>query len=296
VNANTKAFKKNRLRELFTISTIVTILRHEFSKNYIFPGEIHDFWEFIHVEKGEILITADRTEYLLKAGEMAFHKPNEFHSIKATGQHISNVIVVSFESRSASMQFFNNKILFLDDHEKEILRQILAEGKSAFERLTIEPPVMGMKRKENVLPGTEQIIKLSIELLLLHIYRRRDSISRSERYTLRPQQAVDKKTADDISDYLQKHLSSSVTLDSLSHVFGLSTSKIKKLFKEQTGKSVIEYFIDMKMIEAEELIKKGELNFTQISEASGFKTIHYFSRIFKIKTGMTPSQYARSIR
>jgi AraC-like DNA-binding protein len=294
--ANTKAFKKNRLRELFTISTIVTILSHEFSKNYVFPGELHDFWEFIYVEKGEILITADGIGYLLKAGEMAFHKPNEFHSIKATGQHISNVIVVSFESRSASMQFFNNKILFLDDHEKEILRQILAEGKSAFERLTIEPPVMGMRRKENVLPGTEQIIKLSIELLLIHIYRRRDSISRSERYTLRPQQVIDKKTSEDISYYLQKHLSSSVTLESLSHVFGLSTSKIKKLFKEQTGKSVMEYFIDMKIIEAEELIKKGELNFTQISETSGFKTIHYFSRIFKIKTGMTPSQYARSIR
>jgi AraC-like DNA-binding protein len=296
MNENTKSFKKNRLKELFTISTIVTILHHDFSKNYVFPGEQHSFWEFIYAEKGEILITADKMEYLLKSGEMAFHKPDEFHSIKATGQSESSVIVVSFESRSSSMQFFNNKILFLDDHEKEILQQILCEGGMAFERMSKDPPIMGMKRKSNVLPGTEQIIKLSIELLLLHIYRRRDSISRSERYTLRPQQIFDKKIAEDIAAYLKKHILSSVTHDELGREFGISTSRIKKLFKAQTGKSVIEYYIDIKIQESRELIKKGELNFTQISEISGFKTIHYFSRIFKIKTGMTPSQYARTVR
>lgn len=296
MNEKILKFKKSRLKELFAINSVVTILHHEFSKNYIFPGEQHDFWEFIYVEKGEISITADKVEYLLKAGEMAFHKPDEFHSIQATGQSPSTVIVVSFESRSASMQFFNNKILFLDDNEKQILMQILFEGGAAFERLSKEPPVMGMKRRPNVLPGTEQIIKLSIELLLLHIYRRRDSISRSERYTLRPQEIFDKKASEEIIGYLKEHISSSVTLDELCRRFGISTSKIKKLFKTQTGKSVIEYYIGMKIDAAKELIKKGELNFTQISEISGFKTIHYFSRIFKIKTGMTPSRYAGSPR
>ena len=38
------------------------------------------------------------------------------------------------------------------------------------------------------------------------------------------------------------------------------------------------------------------MNFTQISEKLGYTSIHYFSRQFKKVTGMTPSEYASSIK
>ena len=56
------------------------------------------------------------------------------------------------------------------------------------------------------------------------------------------------------------------------------------------------YFLALKITEAKRLIRESSLNFTQISESLGFSTIHYFSRLFKEKTGMTPTDYAEMIQ
>lgn len=44
------------------------------------------------------------------------------------------------------------------------------------------------------------------------------------------------------------------------------------------------------------MIRTNRMNFTQISEHLGYTSIHYFSRQFKKVTGMTPSEYASSIK
>ncbi len=52
----------------------------------------------------------------------------------------------------------------------------------------------------------------------------------------------------------------------------------------------------MKIDAAKQLIRTEQMNFTQISEKLGYSSIHYFSRQFKKVTGMTPSEYASSIK
>ena len=52
----------------------------------------------------------------------------------------------------------------------------------------------------------------------------------------------------------------------------------------------------MKINAAKQLIRTNKMNFTQISEQLGYTSIHYFSRQFKKVTGMTPSEYASSIK
>ena len=52
----------------------------------------------------------------------------------------------------------------------------------------------------------------------------------------------------------------------------------------------------MKVNAAKQLIRTNKMNFTQISEQLGYTSIHYFSRQFKKVTGMTPSEYASSIK
>ena len=52
----------------------------------------------------------------------------------------------------------------------------------------------------------------------------------------------------------------------------------------------------LKINAAKELIRTNRMNFTQIAEHLGYASIHYFSRQFKKVTGMTPSEYASSIK
>ena len=56
------------LETVLSVPAIINISYYKFPKNYIFPGEQHDFWEFVYVDRGEILVTAGKLEYVLKAG------------------------------------------------------------------------------------------------------------------------------------------------------------------------------------------------------------------------------------
>ena len=52
----------------------------------------------------------------------------------------------------------------------------------------------------------------------------------------------------------------------------------------------------MKIDAARRMIREGRLNIAQIASQLGFSSVHYFSRRFKALTGMSPSEYARSVK
>jgi AraC-like DNA-binding protein len=291
-----KEFIKNKLKIAINISDIITILYFKFTKNFIFLGESHNFWEFIYVDKGELIITAGEQQYILKAGELAFHKPNEFHDIKANGTISPNVIVMSFTCRSRCMDFFKNKILFLSDNEKQILSFVIKESLKVFEPIEKTPPISGMIIKSSVPFGAEQLIKNDLEKLLICIYRRQDSIQIKQRCLHENQHRNYKIIADNIIRILEDNVENKLSLVKISSQINLSISQTKKIFKEVNGDSIINYFISLKIEEAKRLINESALNFTQISEILGYDNLGYFSRIFKQKTGMSPSEYSLCVK
>ena len=58
----------------------------------------------------------------------------------------------------------------------------------------------------------------------------------------------------------------------------------------------MEYFSALKIKAARRMIREGRLNMTQIALHLGFQSVHYFSRRFKQFTGMSPSEYAESVK
>jgi len=66
---------------------------------------------------------------------------------------------------------------------------------------------------------------------------------------------------------------------------------MKRTFKKHHDGGIIDYFILLKIDRAKKLITETELSFTEISSILGFSSSAYFSRTFKKKTGVTPSQY-----
>lgn len=291
-----KEFVKNKLNSTIKISELVTVLYFKFTKNFVFSGESHDFWEFIYIDKGELIITAGERVYVLKAGELAFHMPNEFHDIKSNGTISPNVIVISFTCKSKYMEFFKNKILFLSDKEKQLLSYVVKESGEVFDPIENKPPISGMMKKDVILFGAEQIIKHDLEKLLISIYRRQESIHIKQRCLRVNQMHGYQSIGESIIEILENNVRKKLSLEIISNQINLSISQTKKIFKQEIGNSIIDYFIKLKIEEAKRLINESELNFTQISEYLNYDNIGYFSRIFKQKTGMTPSEYSLSIK
>jgi len=76
------------------------------------------------------------------------------------------------------------------------------------------------------------------------------------------------------------------------HIFcdnhGISYSKFRADFKNQTGFAPMQYFLLVKIEKAKDLLNNTDLSAKQIAYRLGFKSDHYFGRIFKSRTGLTP--------
>ena len=161
------------------IEELFSLHYFEYMSTFSFPGESHDFWEFICVDKGEVTIGADEAVHTLKRGQIAFHKPNEFHWVRANGNVAPNLIVISFSCRSPMMDFFRDKILNVEEAERRILARTITEAGNYLEGRLDDPYQTTLKARKDASPASGQLIRIYLEQLLIILYRRCSGISGS---------------------------------------------------------------------------------------------------------------------
>lgn len=289
-------YVKTPLKENLMVKNIVTVHYFEYARDYVFEGEKHDFWEFLYVDKGEVEVMADNLGYLLKQGEMIFHRPNEFHNVWANGKVAPNLVVISFECRSSAIHYFDNKIINIDDSEKNLLALILKEAKEAYSSRLDDPLLKKLEKRQPQPFGSEQLIKIYLEQMLIQLIRKGNKLNVKSKPSLSVKDRSDKDLMIRIISYLKDNIYNSLNFDDVCKFSNLSGTNLKVLFKGKTGVGVMEYFKNLKIDESKVLIREGEFNFTEIAQKLGYSSIHYFSRHFKKVTGMTPSQYAYSVK
>jgi two-component system response regulator YesN len=65
------------------------------------------------------------------------------------------------------------------------------------------------------------------------------------------------------------------------------------VFKEKTGKTIMEYYLKLKIERAKQLLRENELSVKQISELLAFNEPNYFTKTFKRIAGLTPTAYKK---
>lgn len=290
------SFTSLELSEIIQIRKIVTIHYFEYMSDYSFPGEKHDFWEFLCVDKGEVDIIAEDKPYTMRKGQIVFHKPNEFHTVKANGKIAPNLVVISFECDSPYMKYFENLITSIGEKERNLIAQIIYEAKHCILGALDDPNTTRMVRNPQAPIGAEQMIKIYLENLLISMIRQLNTGNLSSPAIKSMKQKNDAMVYDKITTYLEEHIREHLSIDSICRDNLIGRSQLQKLFRDQHQCGVIDYFSRLKIECAKQLIRENHHNFTQISDFLGYTSIHYFSRQFKKITGMTPSEYASSIK
>jgi AraC-like DNA-binding protein len=287
---------KTSLKEEFIIKRIITVHYFEYAKDYVFKGEMHNFWELLYVDKGEVEVTTDKATYLLKQGEMIFHKPNEFHNVRANGKIAPNLIVIAFDCLSKSMKFFIDKIIKINNKEKNFLGEIVTEARNAFSSALDDPLLNKLEKRTNAKFGSEQFIKLYLEQMLLTMIRKEKYASDPEKATTTVKQRADDDLVNKIKAFLEENSHGSISFEEVCKKFTQSKTNLKILFKSNVGMGVMDYYRELKIEQAKKLIREESYNFSGISELLGYHSVHYFSRYFKKATGMTPTEYATSVK
>lgn len=289
-------YEATELRMALTVQRIVTIHYFEYTSSYYYEGESHPFWEFLYVDKGELDVSGDDRHYVLHKGQIIFHKPGEFHKLWANGEVAPNLVVVSFECDSPAMKFFEEKVLTVGELERDCMGAIVAEAESVFATPLNDPDTKYLERREEIPFAAEQMIRINLERLLIHLRR----TAEENRPVQQPGSLIREKNQKDFMDkvcgYLEANIHRRLTLEDVCRENLVGRSYLQKIFRDKTGGGVMEYFGRLKIETAKQMIRRNKNNFTEISALLGYTSIHYFSRHFKKVTGMTPSEYASSVK
>ena len=292
------AYKSVVLEDSVTINRIISVHYFQYMSDFSFPGESHDFWELVCVDRGEIDALAGDRRLTLKKGNILFHKPNEFHNVLTNGKVSPSLVVIGFECHSPAIKSFEDQLMSVQDTEKELMAQIIVEARNTFSGRLDDPYQEELIfNSEPLTFGSAQLISHYLEQLMIHLYRRYFSYSlpvRSSRFLAEASSGDD--TYNRIVRYMEEHLGERMTIDRICRDNLVGRSQLQKLFRDTKGCGVIEFFSMMKIDTAKQMIRDNQLNFTQIADRLGYNSIHYFSRQFKQITTMTPSEYATSIR
>ncbi|WP_127587687.1 AraC family transcriptional regulator [Paenibacillus koleovorans] len=291
-------FDRLPLHEDLVVKKLVTFHYTELTKDFVYPGEKHNFWEFLYMDKGEAEIVIGARKHHVKQGELVFYSPNEFHSMRANRRVAPNVLILSFECKSEAMSYFRvTKQFRLGDVEQKLLTSILREGYDAFD--VGKPHRVPIRNKSPRVFGAEQLIKLNLEMMLILLIRKmmnfeeqraEDSLSSGNKLK------TDAEISTALLALLKETVRDPVKLDDLSRRLNVGKTRLKTVFKRETGFSIVEYRNKLKIEQAKAYIREENMNYTQIAEALGYSSVHYFSRHFKQVTDMSPSQYDKSLR
>ena len=285
---------------LISIERLYSVHYFEYAKDFVFEGERHDFWEFVCVDRGEVTVAAGDRRLLLHKDQIAFHEPGEFHDVRATRHSAPDLMVIAFSCRDPAMSCFRGKVLSLDDGEKRLLGAILGEARRAFSHRLDDPYAYQPVRSEPEDPGAEQLLTAYLTVFLLHLMRRTGGGAAEQK---REGAAERLTSAHDLEmkylrvrRYFEKHIGQMLTVEEICADSLMSRAQLFRIFRKKEACGPIEAFSRMKIERAKVLIRQSDDQFSQIAVRLGFSSLAYFSRTFKKLTGMSPSEYSRSIK
>ena len=92
-------------------------------------------------------------------------------------------------------------------------------------------------------------------------------------------------------EYIEENLSEDISLDSAAKVAGVSSFYLSKLFKEECGETFVNYISDRRLEKAKSLLSGTDFSVKEISAQVGYNDQNYFSKLFKGKFGLSPTEF-----
>lgn len=132
-------------------------------------------------------------------------------------------------------------------------------------------------------PGYQQMLGGIVHYLLGFAY------SYNKQATFENMQVVNKINRAKI--IVAENYDKGISPEGIAEHIGMSYSWFRRIFKQYTGFSPINYIQEIKIRKSMELLTNTNLQIKEIAFVTGFNNAEYFSTIFKKKTGYTPDRY-----
>ena len=240
-------------------------VRKEYGENFNFSPHLHHCFELIIILSGEMTVTVDGKDYILKAYDSLLIFPNQLHSLSSKkSKHMLYIfapkMVASFNSAKQTLLPTDNR-LSLDCNTIEALN-LLDENSSMYSLKGILYTVCGIFDKKASYRKTAP----DNNNLLLKIF-----------------------------SFIEENFNKSSSLKDLSVALGYDYAYLSRYFKKITGISYNDYLNSFRLNSACYLLQNSNLSVIECAEECGYKSLRTFNRNFKEYYGISPSAYRKSL-
>ncbi len=257
------------------VDGIYTFFYQEKEQGFLFSGEAHPMAELTYVDQGSLHSVAEGQDQLLKQGDIVIYGPNQWHMQYADIGVAPRYVTLSFDISGVDLSPLLNRVFAAPQRVVGLLQSMLREQEQ-----------MDVFSNDIILAQLNQLLLLLREAAAPKGGKLQTSNAiHSENEIIRQAQ-----------QYISSHIREKLSVPLVARQVDVSPSYLTALFHKNLQISPGEYIRRIKLQESKQMIRENNLNFTEIAAELQYSTVHHFSRQFKEKFGITPTEYAKSVR
>jgi YesN/AraC family two-component response regulator len=247
---------------------------------------VHDEMEIVYLINGNISVLISEEEQHLTAGDIIFINrlaAHHFYYISPDAEYILFQFKphISYNSKKIDIKYLQpfyhtNKFTFHIAYSHEKSTALFADCIANIYQYS----------KANF---AYELMLQSLLIKLLYLFYENDIFSNSDKELSEKSKAV--KRIAKLEEYIEAHYASDLTVSFACEFVNLDYHYFSRLFKQETGKTFVEYVNFTRILRAQQLLAQTNHPVIYIAQSVGFPNITYFNRIFKSHCGLTPKQY-----
>lgn len=284
-----KVIAEHKLPAPVSVTSVFSLYRSNLHGKTIHTYS-YDFSELFYVydTASPHVIISNGKPYLLNKGQLILVPPKSNHSGPSSE---AVVYMIAFNVAFAEMDSLYEQVITLDGRQKQQFEQLITLGRHILEAVPKKGYETGNTLHDRTNAFELQKFKNLFEIFLIELYLK-ETKSVSAAACRFPNEEI----FDGLVAYLKRNIDKQLTLEDFSKATLVSVAKIRKLFYKKHSCAPMQYFNQLKIEAAIELMCNTALSYAEIASRLGFSSPAYFSRLFKKKTGLSPSAYIKSLK
>ena len=224
----------------------------------------HENPELLYFVEGSSRIYLDGEWETFSAGDLAVIAPNRMHNIETLSPVCADYLLICDPEFMGSIDRLPHKTTD---------PQIIGLCRTVIKEMTEQPA--------HYREAVAGYLRCIFALLSRQADGKDRIADRDDRRTRLVKQSI---------QFMYENFSSAISLEQISNAVGVSKHYLCHIFKELTGKTVLEHLNHIRCDHARSLLRSGEYNVSQSAQASGFASLAYFSQTYRRIMGCSPGK------
>lgn len=239
-------------------------------------GRVLKEFQINYITKGSGIYESKSGKYSVKPGSLLLSRPGVWHRYRPTKGTGWTENYIGFDgpiprNLLSIESFFSSRPVLQIGHREEFIDTYL----KIFEMIQEEKP------------GFQQVASAMVMKLLAYIV----SLEKQKNFSGKRVEKIIRSACFE----LRENVGAEMDFKKYAEDNHMGYSYFRKMFKQYTGIAPVQYHLNLKIQKAKDLLIFSDQSVKEVAFSLGFQSIHYFSRIFKRKTGFSPSEIRNRI-